>query len=119
MFFVCAVVTAEYCDHESFEASCSPGETVIIGGAEYGHMAKGKCVQVNLGVFGCRADVSDILNDHCTGKESCSLRVDDEALRETKPCSVGISVYLKATYFCVKGKLCIVLPSLVLSDFSL
>ncbi|ELU07864.1 hypothetical protein CAPTEDRAFT_224737 [Capitella teleta] len=95
--------TEEYCDHDTFDASCNTGETIIIGGAEYGHMAEGKCIQVDLGVFGCKADVSSILSAECSGKQSCSLNVDDEALRNTKPCSVGILVYLKATYFCVKA----------------
>ena len=69
-----------------------------------GHMAQGKCVQLDLGVFGCKSDVSQILDERCTGKRTCSLPVDDETLRSTEPCTPGILVYLKATFMCIKSK---------------
>jgi hypothetical protein len=96
--------TAEYCENESFAPSCSPGETIVIGRAEFGHMAIGKCIEVNLGVFGCKVDVADILREECAGKQSCTISTDDPRLSNTRPCQKGILVYLKATYFCVKGK---------------
>ena len=99
-----AVVSDEYCDYEAFEASCRNDETIIIGAAEYGHISVGKCVRKNLGQFGCKTDVSEMLNQRCSGKRSCSISVDDETLRNTEPCTVGILVYLKATYMCINGK---------------
>ena len=76
----------------------------MIGAAEYGHMAQGKCVKLDLGIFGCKADVTDILDQRCSGKRSCTVPVVDEELRNTEPCTVGILVYLKASYMCIKGR---------------
>ena len=68
-------------------------------------MEQGKCVKLDFGHFGCKADVSNILELNCSGKKRCSLRVDDEVLRNVEPCPVGLSLYLKTTFMCVKGNL--------------
>ena len=97
------MVSGEYCDYESFDASCSSGEHIIIASAEYGHMSQGKCVKLNTGLFGCKTDVTGILNERCSGKSLCSVDVQEKSLRDSDPCTAGILVYLKATYVCVKG----------------
>lgn len=89
---------------ETFRVNCSPGEVMQILGAEYGHMKVGKCVERDIGVSGCKADVSNILGRRCEGKQNCEVSVLDDELKNTKPCSRGIYVYLEASHACLKGK---------------
>lgn len=109
-----AVTSGEFCDYETFEADCDSHETLMISSAVYGHISMGKCIKIDLGVFGCQADVTNILQHHCNGKTSCSLAVNDEALRNTAPCTAGIAVFLRATYMCVKGKFLVQLFVIIL-----
>ena len=93
----------ELCDHEVFEGRCATGEIIDILSAEYGHIEVGKCIETDTGFLGCKADVFGIMQQRCTGKQSCQLRVDSQELRTTKPCIQGITLYLKVAYICVKG----------------
>ncbi|ELU07865.1 hypothetical protein CAPTEDRAFT_224738 [Capitella teleta] len=97
------VTSGEFCDYETFSATCQVDETVMITEARYGHMARGECITLDLGVFGCQADVAVVLQEKCDGQRTCSLAVNDEVLRNTQPCAKGITVYLEVTYACVKA----------------
>ena len=104
LLFDCfSVLSGDYCDYETFEAACNSDETIIIGQADYGHISQGKCLKVDFGHFGCKADVSEVLGKQCSGRNRCSMNVQDEVLRNTEPCPVGLSLYLEVTYMCVKG----------------
>ena len=94
----------QFCDYESFQATCGNGELLQILNATYGHMEIGKCIVIDIGLLGCQADVTDILRTECGGKLECSLFVGDEKLRSTAPCNPGIALYLQASYACVKSK---------------
>ena len=95
----------EFCDYESFEAQCLTGEHMEILIAEYGHMEIGKCIKNDFGYLGCKADVTSILERRCNGKRQCELEMNDQELRATQPCTVvGITLYLKVSYVCFKGK---------------
>lgn len=67
-------------------------------------MKQGRCIEINTGFFGCQVDAKQILEAQCSGRHACSLRVDDDALSNTKPCSRGILIYLDAAHACVKGE---------------
>ena len=98
------VISQEYCDYETFDAACQADERIIIGSALYGHMAQGKCIKLNTPYFGCQASVEHILDERCSGKQTCSIAVVAEELRDSQPCTPGIAVYLDASYICAKGK---------------
>ncbi|ELU05611.1 hypothetical protein CAPTEDRAFT_217455 [Capitella teleta] len=101
--FACIRVSSgEFCDFETFKADCQPGYTIDILQAIYGHIARGKCVTVDFGIFGCKTDVVSILKQQCSGHNQCNISVDDEVLRRTKPCERGITVYLVATFACIR-----------------
>uniref|UniRef100_X2A6E3 SUEL-type lectin domain-containing protein n=1 Tax=Capitella teleta TaxID=283909 RepID=X2A6E3_CAPTE len=95
------VYTDEFCDYESFSASCPKSQLITILSATYGHMQIGKCIHANIGFLGCRADVSGILDEECAGKQECQLTVTDAKLRSANPCTNGIDVYLRVSYACV------------------
>ena len=101
---VVPVISGEYCDHETFQPRCNPDEHIVIISAIYGHMQKGKCIELDTPYFGCKKDVKHVLDSLCSGKVSCSVQTNADVLRRTKPCSRGILVYLDATFACVKGK---------------
>ena len=101
----CSVITGEYCDYESFEASCDEGEIVVIGKAKYGHIALGRCVDFDTGQLGCETDVFDILNAECSGKQSCSIPTVGERFRGVSTCRRSFAHYLQTTYACIKGRL--------------
>ncbi|ELU07866.1 hypothetical protein CAPTEDRAFT_224739 [Capitella teleta] len=97
------VISDEYCDHETFQPQCNPDEHIVIISATYGHMQKGKCIELDTPYFGCQVDVKTLLGTLCSEKISCSIRTNADVLRSTKPCSKGITVYLDATYACIKA----------------
>ena len=103
MFCVFSEYNDEYCDHEVFRADCSTGDIIMMQSATYGHMQIGKCIEADLGYLGCKADVMDIMDDRCSGKKSCDIQTVDESLRETRPCIIGIGVYLSASYTCIRA----------------
>ena len=75
----------------------------MIQSAVYGHMEVGKCIKADIGFLGCSANVIDLLDERCSGKQSCEIPIYHERFREFQPCTAGIDVYLDATYACVKA----------------
>ena len=59
---VSSEITEEICSAESFVASCSDNETILIRRADYGHMRQGRCIDQDSGRFGCQKDVTRILH---------------------------------------------------------
>lgn len=98
-----AVSHGEFCFYETFQVQCLPGEIFQVLSAEYGHMKIGKCVERDLGHFGCRADVTSIVAGKCDGEQRCQFQVDDPEILDTRPCDKGIEAYLEVTYACLKG----------------
>lgn len=69
--------------------------------AVYGRMRSGRCVG---GVsLGCQTDVIRYMDDACSGRQACSLGVNDIDLY-AQPCPRDYKSYLQASYRCVKGE---------------
>lgn len=98
-----SVMEGEYCNYETFTGRCASGEVIQILQAEYGHISLGRCIKVDIGHFGCKADVTSQLSRHCNGQQSCEFYVDSEELRSLEPCP-GMAVFLKVSYACLKGE---------------
>lgn len=99
------MTTEEFCDFDvNFSASCNSGEILQIIWADYGHMEIGKCIKVDIGFLGCKADVTGMLSGRCDGKQACEVSVLDQQFRDTEPCTPGINVYLRVSYACLKGR---------------
>ncbi|ELU05614.1 hypothetical protein CAPTEDRAFT_217458 [Capitella teleta] len=97
-----SVSFSEYCDYEMFQGQCGSHELMQVIYSEYGHMDIGKCVKVDIGYFGCKADVTGILGARCNMHHKCEMDTRDKQLRQTNPCSSGVVVYLEVTFACVK-----------------
>ena len=79
----------------------------------YGRRTTGRCIEEEEGLevlgddpryVGCFADVLDIVDNHCSGKATCEIRIPDPDMLKTKPCYKGLTMYFEASYSCVAGK---------------
>ncbi|ELU05615.1 hypothetical protein CAPTEDRAFT_228994 [Capitella teleta] len=91
----------DYCDYEDFSVNCASGQIFKILSADYGHLRIGKCFEEDLGHFGCKAEVTEILSTECDGKRSCDIPVLDKKFRDTQPCKKGVALQLEAKYACL------------------
>lgn len=93
----------EFCQFESFNASCNAGHVILMTEAKYGRLHLGRCVSRDYGHVGCSADVIEILDRTCSGQRRCQLAVP--TLREVvQPCPKDLTSYLEASYTCIAGK---------------
>ncbi|ELU14898.1 hypothetical protein CAPTEDRAFT_192084 [Capitella teleta] len=97
--------TSEYCDYEVFRGQCEPQQALKIIFAEYGHIGIGKCVKADIGFFGCKTDVTQLLGSKCDYKKICEIDTLNQQLRERNTCTTGITVYLKVKFACIAGKI--------------
>ena len=68
-------------------------------------MALGKCITQNYGKLGCKTDVLNILDGFCSGRNTCSVKGNNDALvtAKTAGCPKDMNAYLSAKYKCIKG----------------
>ena len=71
--------------------------------ALYGRMNNGRCLPSDKRNLGCQADVLNVLDDSCSGKESCEVLVIDQRITSKNGCLKGYQTYLEAEHTCVKG----------------
>ena len=92
----------EYCQFESFNASCSANQVIVMEDAQYGRIKTGRCVARDYGYMGCSMSVLHLLDRTCSGRRWCEYAVPK--LRElVQPCPKDLISYLEATYRCVAG----------------
>jgi len=94
----------DYCQWETFEASCATSNQVImVTSARYGRMKFGRCMREDHGSVGCAADVTSYVASQCSGRSQCRLGIPDAALHSVYPCPRELMPYLEASYSCVTG----------------
>ncbi len=96
----------EFCQLETFVASCESDEVILMQSAQYGRMHLGRCVQGDLGYIGCSANVLDLADRKCSGRHRCEIRIPNEEFEKTKPCYQELKSFFEASYTCVKGTSC-------------
>lgn len=107
-FHVTALVqvlsVSEYCNRETFTASCDIHEVIVMQHSVYGRMKIGKCVKEDygLGTIGCSGDVKQTMHDKCSGRRHCEVHVAQ--LDISLPCLKEMSPYLEASFICRKSK---------------
>ncbi|ELT90698.1 hypothetical protein CAPTEDRAFT_227143 [Capitella teleta] len=97
--------TVESCVFEDFTARCAYDETIVITNAKFGHIKLSRCIDKDLGFFGCFADVSTLIGDKCTSKRSCTIPVSEIASQMSLECARGLQVFLETSYACIRGVL--------------
>ena len=95
-------VLLEYCQWETFNATCSRGSVVVMQSARYGRMKHGRCADTDV-YIGCSADVLLQMDERCSGRQSCMLAIPDSYLHQQQPCPNDMMAYLEASFVCVRG----------------
>lgn len=103
LVFVCSV-HKDYCEAETFKASCPSSQVVVVRSALYGRMRIGRCVFRSYGHIGCSADVLTHMDVMCSGSTSCDIRIPDTTLDRANTCPKDLKTYLEVSYDCVTGK---------------
>lgn len=93
----------DFCEGETFQARCPPGEVVLIQNATLGRMKLGRCVQIDMGYLGCAGDVLDVADIKCSGRRECDISIPDPVIKLKKPC-MELITYLEISYGCLQGK---------------
>ena len=96
----------QYCQWETFNATCRPDEVAVMQSARYGRMRFGRCVREDHGHVGCSADVLGHLDQKCSGRHQCVMPIPDATLHQIHACPKELMSYLEAEYGCIKGKYC-------------
>lgn len=97
------VQLVEYCQWETFNATCERGSVVLMTAAQYGRMRHGRCADTDV-YIGCQADVLSLMDARCSGRESCTVAIPDGTLHQQQPCPNDMMAYLEASFTCVPGK---------------
>jgi len=92
----------QYCQFETFNVTCPPGQVIVINEAQYGRLRIGRCVSRDYGFLGCTADVIDVLDRSCSGRRRCQLPVP-HVRQLVQPCPKDLTSYLEVSYHCETG----------------
>jgi len=98
-----SVEKREYCEAETFVASCPESQVLLIRQALYGRMKLGRCVIHDYGYVGCQADVSTHIDAQCSGNRTCRIHIPDVELDRVNPCPKDFKTYLQVSYECITG----------------
>ena len=96
----------EYCQWETFNATCQRGSVVVMHAARYGRMKHGRCADTDV-YIGCSADVLAAMDARCSGRQACAVPIPDSHLHQQQPCPNDMMAYLEASFSCVRGTLAI------------
>ena len=88
-------------------------------------MQTGRCLNIHVELLeamgnnpmflGCSADVLSIVDQKCSGRSECDIRMPDPELDTVTPCFPDLQRYLQAQYTCVKGKVKVIEGKIALS----
>lgn len=93
----------EFCQWETFNATCPKNDVILIVSAFYGRMKVGRCLTVDYHV-GCHGDVTETVASRCSGRQTCSVTVPDPELFRLQPCRKDLVAYFEATYRCIHSR---------------
>ena len=103
LWWLVAVASCEeYCQWESFNATCGRHQLIVVTSAVYGRMRVGRCVPYDYYV-GCSTDVIDHLASRCSARRHCVVPIPAPELFKVHPCRKDLVAYMDATYQCVTG----------------
>ncbi len=95
------------CNRDTFEGRCATGSVLEMTAARYGRVKVGDCISSNLGFLGCGKDALPEMDAWCSGRQSCSVKVDKEdnvELNEGNTCVKDVESHLEVQYRCSAGK---------------
>ena len=87
-----------------FNASCPSGQVILMKSARYGRMKLGDCLTTDI-FIGCSDDILPQLDQRCSGRRQCEIKLPDQTLHEKLSCPKDLMAYLEAEYSCVQGNM--------------
>jgi len=110
MLYLHVGVLREFCQLETFRPRCWKNEVVVIDKALYGRRQVNRCIREDEKAFlddrrffNCYANVLAALDDRCSGRKQCEVRVPDAELEQSRSCLHGLQMFLEVSYDCVEG----------------
>ena len=98
-------VLGDFCQWQTFNATCNTGQVVLIEHALYGRMRFGRCLDRDYGYLGCSVSVLPYVEHRCSGRRTCQISLPDAYLDNVpKPCPSDLKAYLELSYHCLDGK---------------
>lgn len=106
----------EYCHSEIFQPRCLKNEVILMRSAAYGRMRVGRCITSkemdaigprfgqDPAYLGCSANILPLLDEKCSGKTDCDVRVVEISEESINPCFPGLRFHLEASYECISSK---------------
>ena len=88
---------------ETFEGQCGSDEIISMATARYGRMRVGRCADTNYGNIGCAVDVLTYVDNQCSGRRHCTIKLPDDTLYDMGACPKGVTSHLEAAYTCIPG----------------
>jgi len=76
----------------------------MIENALYGRMTFGSCVKRDYGYIGCSVDVTAILANKCSARQSCEVVNFETLFAAYNGCPGDLKSYLQASYYCKQSK---------------
>jgi len=111
---------------ELFQPRCLMNEVILLRSATYGRMRVGRCVKAEEVAahkarggddplyLGCSAEVLAILDQKCSGKAECDIRLSDIPDDKIQPCFPGLKMYLEISFECISSwSSCFLYPLLI------
>ena len=105
LFIVSTDATEEVCLWESFNATCSAGEVVLIESALYGRMHDNRCFNITENESNCSTDVRFEIQKQIGQTQSIHLKLYSDVFTKRAPtCLHGQMPFLEISYKCIKRK---------------
>ena len=104
--------------HEFYTFYCSAHVTIMFQ-LQVLTSFTSRCVTIDLGYLGCHSDVLNIADRHCSGRQTCEIRVPDPDMENTRPCLKELKTYLEANYTCLPSMYYVIYTVLLQKQFKL
>ena len=92
-YHVFAGIMQEFCQWESFNATCRQNEVIMMEHARYGRMSVGRCVNKYFDEVGCKTNVLTFMDSRCSGRRNCVITVASIAMEGFRPCSEELTSF--------------------------
>lgn len=92
----------DICERDTFNATCSEKEVILMETSMYGMMELGTCIRQRVDNADCNLNVLNIMDGFCSGLQTCAVRAADPVLLDVKRCPL-YTAYLRTSYKCLQG----------------
>ncbi|KAK2139011.1 hypothetical protein LSH36_2132g00007, partial [Paralvinella palmiformis] len=103
-----SLINVIYCDNirvcpgDVLDIQCPKGDVIVMSASQFGRMMFTECTVVQ-DFIGCHNNVLFLLEQWCSGHQSCQISVPNKELKNANTeCLPYLSMYLEVDYSCLK-----------------